>query len=104
MSFASGLPLDYLSFTLPYPIPGTPLYERVKDKGVAIEDWEEPKNYRLIRHKLLYAAGFSEGKLKFAIGKAHAQFFGRRHLGRVGYSVLGNPFERLTDAAFEIMR
>ena len=41
--FASGLPLDYLSFTLPYPIPGTPLYERVKDKGVAIEDWEEPK-------------------------------------------------------------
>ena len=28
--FASALPLDYLSFTLPYPIPGTPLYERVK--------------------------------------------------------------------------
>ena len=26
--FASKLPLDYLSFTLPYPIPGTPLYER----------------------------------------------------------------------------
>ena len=57
--FASGLPLDYLSFTLPYPIPGTPLYERVKDHGVSIEDWEEPKNYRLIRHKLLYASGFS---------------------------------------------
>jgi anaerobic magnesium-protoporphyrin IX monomethyl ester cyclase len=102
--FASGLPLDYLSFTLPYPIPGTPLYERVKDKGVAIEDWEEPKNYRLIRHKLLYASGFSEGKLKFAIGKAHAQFFGRRHLGRVGYGIFGEPFERLTDVAFEIMR
>jgi len=102
--FASGLPLDYLSFTLPYPIPGTPLYERVKDKGVAIEDWEEPRDYRLIRHKLLYASGFSEGKLKFAIGKAHAQFFGRQHLGRVGYNVLGKPFERLTDAAFQIMR
>jgi anaerobic magnesium-protoporphyrin IX monomethyl ester cyclase len=102
--FASGLPLDYLSFTLPYPIPGTPLYERVKDKGIAIEDWEEPKNYRLIRHKLLYASGFSEGKLKFAIGKAHAQFFGRRHFGRVGYGIFGEPFERLTDVAFEIMR
>ena len=73
--FASGLPLDYLSFTLPYPIPGTPLYERVKGKGVSIEDWEEPKNYRLIRHKLLYASGFSEVKLKFAIGKAQAQFY-----------------------------
>ncbi len=102
--FASGLPLDYLSFTLPYPIPGTPLYERVKDHGVSIEDWEEPKNYRLIRHKLLYASGFSEGKLKFAIGKAQAQFYGRRYLGKSGYGVLGKPFERLTDFAFERMR
>ncbi len=101
--FASGLPLDYLSFTLPYPIPGTPLYERVKDHGVSIDDWEEPKNYRLIRHKLLYAAGFSEGKLKFAIGKAQAQFYGRRYLGKMGYSVLGKPFERLTDFAFKMM-
>jgi anaerobic magnesium-protoporphyrin IX monomethyl ester cyclase len=102
--FASGLPLDYLSFTLPYPIPGTPLYERVKDYGVSIEDWEEPKNYRLIRHKLLYASGFSESKLKFAIGKAQAQFYGRRYLGKNGYGVLGKPFERLTDFAFECMR
>ncbi|MGA2682594.1 MAG: radical SAM protein [Candidatus Bathyarchaeia archaeon] len=101
--FASALPLDYLSFTLPYPIPGTPLYERVKGKGVAIDDWEEPKNYRLIRHKLLYASGFSESKLKFAIGKAHAQFYGRKYLGKAGYSILGKPFERLTDATFEIM-
>lgn len=101
--FASGLPLDYLSFTLPYPIPGTPLYERVKDLGVSIEDWEEPRNYRLIRHKLLYASGFSEGKLKFAIGKAQAQFYGRRYLGKIGYGVLGRPFERLTDFAFEMM-
>ena len=102
--FASGLPLDYLSFTLPYPIPGTPLHERVKDKGVAIEDWEEPKNYHLIRHKLLYASGFSEGKLKFAIGKAHAQFYCRKYLGKIGYGVLGKPFERLTDLTFEILR
>jgi anaerobic magnesium-protoporphyrin IX monomethyl ester cyclase len=102
--FASGLPLDYLSFTLPYPIPGTPLHERVKDDGVSIEDWEEPKNYRLIRHKLLYASGFSESKLKFAIGKAQAQFYGRKYLGKTGYGVLGKPFEHLTDFAFNLMR
>ena len=102
--FASGLPLDYLSFTLPYPIPGTPLYERVKDQDVSLDDWEEPKNYHLIRHKLLYASGFSEAKLKLAIGKAHAQFYGRKYLGKVGYKVLGKPIERLTDIAFEIMR
>ena len=102
--FASALPLDYLSFTLPYPIPGTPLYERVKDKGVSIEDWEEPKNYHLIRHKLLYASGFSETKLKLAIAKAQAQFYGRKFLGKTGYRVLGQPFERLTDLTFEFIR
>lgn len=101
--FASKLPLDYLSFTLPYPIPGTPLYERVKGDGVSIDDWEEPKNYRLIRHKLLYASGFSEGKLKFAIMKAQAQFYGRRILGG-GYRLLGEPFEGVTDYAFRHMR
>jgi anaerobic magnesium-protoporphyrin IX monomethyl ester cyclase len=102
--FASGLPLDYVSFTLPYPIPGTPLYERVKGDGVSIEDWEEPKNYRLIRHKLLYASGFSESKLKFAIIKAEGQFYGRKILKNSAYHVLCEPFERLTDYAFKCMR
>jgi len=101
--FASSLPLDYLSFTLPYPIPGTPLYERVKNKGVAIDDWEEPKNYRLIRHKLLCQTGFSETKLKFAIAKAHTQFRCRRYLGNGGYGVFGAPFEVFTDWLFQRM-
>jgi anaerobic magnesium-protoporphyrin IX monomethyl ester cyclase len=101
--FASKLPLDYLSFTLPYPIPGTPLYERVKGDGISIDDWEEPKNYRLIRHKLLYASGFSEGKLKFAIIKAQAQFNGRRLLGR-GYGLFVEPFEVVTDYMFRHLR
>jgi anaerobic magnesium-protoporphyrin IX monomethyl ester cyclase len=103
--FASGLPLDYLSFTLPYPIPGTPLYERVKNNGdVLIDDWEEPKNYSLIRHKLLYSSGFSESKLKFAIGKGQAQFNCRKYLGKTGYNVLGKPFEHLTDWTFKLIR
>jgi anaerobic magnesium-protoporphyrin IX monomethyl ester cyclase len=103
--FASGLPLDYLSFTLPYPIPGTALFERVKDNGgVVVDDWEEPKNWSLIRHKLLYGSRFSEAKLKFAIGKAHLQFYGRKFLGEKGYSAIGLPIERLTDTAFKLMR
>lgn len=104
LRFASGLPLDYLSFTLPYPIPGTPLYERVKGEGVVIEDWEEPKNYRLIRHKLLYVSGFSEFKLKFAIVKGQVQFYCRRYFGRFGYVLFGWPFEVLTDWVFKKMR
>jgi anaerobic magnesium-protoporphyrin IX monomethyl ester cyclase len=103
--FASGLPLDYLSFTLPYPIPGTALFERVKGNGgVFADDWEEPKNWSLIKHKLLYGSNFSEAKLKLAIGKAQLQFYGRRYLGNRGYGVVGLPLERLTDAAFKLIR
>lgn len=103
--FASGLPLDYLSFTLPYPIPGTVLSERVKkDSGFTVEqDWEEPKNWGLIRHKLLYNAGFSEKKLKFAIGKATLQYYGHKYLGNRIYNIIGLPFESLTDSAFRLM-
>jgi anaerobic magnesium-protoporphyrin IX monomethyl ester cyclase len=103
--FASGLPLDYLSFTLPYPIPGTALFERVRNNGgFLVDDWEEPKNWSLIRHELVYHSGFSEAKLKFAIGKAQLQFYCRRYLGRKGYGVFGSPVEKLTDSAFKLMR
>jgi len=65
VNFASSLPLDYLSFTMPYPIQGTPLYERVRDR-MAVEEWEEPKNPRLIKHNLLFLSPLSEAKLRFA--------------------------------------
>lgn len=104
VNYASSLPLDYLSFTLPYPIPGTPLHERVKNNGgTTIDDWEEPKNYSLIRHKLLYGSKFSETKLKFAIGKGQLQHYGKKYLGKTGYSLMGTPLERLSDAAFQLL-
>jgi anaerobic magnesium-protoporphyrin IX monomethyl ester cyclase len=102
VKFASSLPLDYLSFTLPYPIPGTQLYERVRDK-MTVNDWEEPKNLHLIKHKLLYQSDFSEAKLKFAILKATTQFTLRKHLSTRSYKLLITPFERLTDFIFNHM-
>jgi anaerobic magnesium-protoporphyrin IX monomethyl ester cyclase len=100
--FAAGLPLDYLSFTLPYPIPGTPLHERVVGSGgLGVDDWEEPKNWSLVRHKLLVDSGFSERKLKFAIAKAQMQYRFRKHLGEKGYRLVGRPFEYVTDWAFK---
>jgi anaerobic magnesium-protoporphyrin IX monomethyl ester cyclase len=105
VAFASQLPLDYLSFTLPYPIPGTPLFNRVKSKiSLPIIDWEEPKNWSLIRHKLIYEAGFSETKLKFAIFKAHLQFYMRKFLGKKIYRLIGIPIERVTTFVFCILR
>lgn len=103
VNFASKLPLDYLSFTMPYPIPGTPLHEMVKDK-ITVEEWEEPKNLRLIKHNLLFQSSLSEAKLKFAIIKGMAQFYIRKYLRRPGYGLVGHPFESLTDFLLTQMR
>ncbi|WXG42257.1 MAG: radical SAM protein [Candidatus Freyarchaeum deiterrae] len=98
--FASSLPLDYLSFTMPYPIPGTPLYDRMKE-DIIFEDWEEPKNRSLVKHKLMFESPFSEAKLKFAILKARIQSKLRKHLGTNGYKIIGTPFEQITDFTFK---
>lgn len=101
--FASSLPLDYLSFTLPYPIPGTPLFDRVRNQ-MLMEEWIEPKNPSLVKHKLLFGSPISEAKLKFAIAKGMIQFEIRKLLGGTGYRLIGTPFERATDVAFKLMK
>jgi anaerobic magnesium-protoporphyrin IX monomethyl ester cyclase len=103
LRFASSLPLDYLSFSVPYPIPGTPLYERVKN-NIEFEDLNQPKNLSITDHKLIYRSSFSEAKLKLAIVKGSAQFKLRRKMGDGGYGLLGSPFERLTDCVFTLLR
>ena len=102
VNFASSLPLDYLSFTFPYPIPGTPLFERVRDR-MNSEDWKEPEGFHLIKHKMLFRSPFSETKLKFAIFKGMSQFYLRKYVGERIYSLLGRPYERLTDALYRIL-
>ena len=97
--FASSLPLDYLSFTMPYAIPGTPLFDRVSET-LAAEEWEEPKNLSLIKHKLLFASPFSERKLKLAISKGMIQHYLRKYLGS-NYTWIGKPFEVMTDFVFQ---
>jgi anaerobic magnesium-protoporphyrin IX monomethyl ester cyclase len=96
--FATSLPLDYASFSLPYPIPGTGLYDKVKDR-VHEQDWRH-SSWRLIDHSLLYDSDFSEFKLKFAIAKAAIQHRISKHGGKWGYRLFGTPFEALTDLAF----
>ena len=102
LRFASSLPLDYLSFSVPYPIPGTPLYDRVRN-NIEFDDLAQPKHLSVTDHKLIYRASFSEAKLKLAIVKGSAQFQIRKVLGNSGYGLLGVPFERLTDCAFRLL-
>ncbi len=97
--FASSLPLDYLSFTLPYPIPGTPLHARLNGR-LLCDEWEEPKNLQMIKHKLLFDSQVSEAKMQFAIVKGMGQFYIRKYLGKVGYAVLGRPLEAVSDVVY----
>jgi anaerobic magnesium-protoporphyrin IX monomethyl ester cyclase len=99
VKFASSLPLDYLSFTLPYPIPGTPLFERLNGRLVS-DEWEEPKNIQMVKHRLLFSSQVSELKIKFAIVKGMIQFYIRKYLGEHGYRIMGEPIEILTDAIY----
>jgi anaerobic magnesium-protoporphyrin IX monomethyl ester cyclase len=102
IKFATRLPLDYLSFSIPYPIPGTGLYERVKN---TIRE-QDPNHSRwsLLNHSLIYDSDFSEFKLKFGIAKASVQHRLQKHTGRFGYSLLGTPFEFVTDLMFEKLK
>ena len=102
VKFASTLPLDYLSFTLPYPIPGTLLFERLNGK-IVTEEWEEPKNIQLIKHKLLFDSQVSELKMKFAVVKGMIQFYTRKYLGEQGYAFIGRPVEAVTDLIYNKM-
>ncbi|MHA2061551.1 MAG: B12-binding domain-containing radical SAM protein, partial [Candidatus Sifarchaeia archaeon] len=98
--FASSLPLDYLSLTVPYPIPGTGLYEKLKDR-LAVDDWKKPTRDP-IKHALLYRSEFPMYKLKFGIVKAHAQQYLKRYSG-LAYSLVGKPLELVTDYIFKWM-
>ncbi len=98
--FASSLPLDYLSFTLPYPIPGTPLYDRVRERMT--RDWNGRPGM-LTDHSLTFDADFSELKMKFALLKGAGQFALRKRLGGLAVPAL-KPFELITDAVFRLIR
>lgn len=103
VNFASSLPLDYLSFTFPYPIPGTPLYDRVKNRMIS-KEWQEPKKFSLIKHKLLFYSPFSEAKLRFALFKGMTQFYMRKYLGNVIFELVGEPYRQITDALYRMLK
>jgi anaerobic magnesium-protoporphyrin IX monomethyl ester cyclase len=102
VNFASSLPLDYCSFTFPYPIPGTQLYEEVK-YNITNADPVGSSHLRLIDHELLFRSDFSETKLKFIIIKATVQFFFKKHIGSRCYNFLLKPLEHLTNKIFKLI-
>ncbi|MBI2907379.1 MAG: B12-binding domain-containing radical SAM protein [Chloroflexi bacterium] len=100
IKFAVSLPLDYLSFTVPYPLPGTALHERVKSKMKSA--WRHGSGL-VPEHSLIFDADFSEAKMKFAILKGRAEFAIKGALRGRGLPLAG-AFEAATDALFRLMK
>jgi len=100
LRFATSLPLDYLGLTMPYPLPGTALLDRVGER--VTRAWR-PQEALLVSHVLTYDGDFSAAKMRFALYKGRAQFELRRRLGRRAPAALG-LFEPATDALFRLLR
>ncbi|OGN92730.1 MAG: hypothetical protein A2Z71_06820 [Chloroflexi bacterium RBG_13_50_21] len=96
LRYATSLPLDYLGLTMPYPLPGTALYERVKSQ--VKREWH-PGESVFGSHVLIYDGKFSETKMWFGIIKGRAQFEIKRRFGRLAPLAL-KLFEKSTDWLF----
>jgi len=115
IKFAASLPLDYLSFTMPYPLPGTMLSQRINGKAAkecnaakesnAATEFRESKGQSSppIDHSLVYEKDFSQAKMRFAILKGQIQF-GIEKRPDSPLSLAKRPFEILTDGLFRIMK
>lgn len=98
INFSNSLPLDYLSFSFPYPFPGTGLYEKVKDR--LLPEYWNFSDRSIMKHRLVFKSDFSEAKLKFALFKGNTQFWLRKHCKRYG-SVPYNMFDKITKFIFK---
>ena len=100
LRFATSLPLDYVGLTMPYPLPGTALLERVGDR--VTRPWR-PQEALLVNHVLTYEGDFSALKMRFALLKGRAQFEMKRRLGSFAPAAL-RLFEGPTDRLFRRLR
>jgi anaerobic magnesium-protoporphyrin IX monomethyl ester cyclase len=70
--WALSLPLDEVSFTIPYPLPGTRLYDRVMHVDANL-DWKYENENRMV-----FQSEFDENYLKKRIDSVYQQFNAKR--------------------------
>lgn len=94
INFSSSLPLDYVSYTIAYPLPGTGFYERVRER-------RQKGEWHKVRHnRLLFNTDFSENKLRTAILKGAIQ----HRLNRMHLRQAARAFELATNPLLRILR
>jgi anaerobic magnesium-protoporphyrin IX monomethyl ester cyclase len=70
-NWALSLPLDEISFTVPYPLPGTRLFEKM-NHSIEAADWQYENENRMV-----YASEFDEHFLKCRIEEVYEAFNNR---------------------------
>jgi anaerobic magnesium-protoporphyrin IX monomethyl ester cyclase len=100
LRFSSNLPLDYLSYSFPYPIYGTGLYQRVQHQ-ITNPEWRKQRG-SATKHDLLFKGPFSQTKLRFAMVKGMVQHRLRKN-GPVGQAS-AHVFESITDRIITFLR
>jgi anaerobic magnesium-protoporphyrin IX monomethyl ester cyclase len=94
INFSSSLPLDYVSYTIAYPLPGTGFYERVRER-------RQHGEWHKVRHnRLLFNTDFSEHKLRTAIMKGAIQ----HKLNQLHLRPAARAFQLATDPVLRVMR
>lgn len=94
LRFSSRLPSDYLSYTLPYPLPGTGLYKKLSNR-LTRDEW------KMAGHNLLMFRGdFSQAKLRFAMYKGMVE----HRLRKYELARLADVFEGVSDRIFRNLR
>jgi radical SAM superfamily enzyme YgiQ (UPF0313 family) len=100
LRFVASLPLDYLGLTMPYPLPGTALLDRIGTGRTRA--WRQHGGL-LLDHTLTFDADVSATKMRFAILKGRTQFEIKRRLGTAAPHVL-RVFEGPTDRVLRLLR
>ena len=94
INFSSSLPLDYVSYTIAYPLPGTGFYERVRERR-QLGEW-----HKFRHNRLLFNTDFSEHKLRAAILKGAIQ----HRLNKLHMKPAARAFELATDPVLRALR
>ena len=94
INFSSSLPLDYVSYTIAYPLPGTGFYERVRER-------RQHGEWHKVRHnRLLFNTDFSENKLRTAIMKGAIQ----HKLNQLHMRPAARAFQLATDPLLRVLK
>jgi anaerobic magnesium-protoporphyrin IX monomethyl ester cyclase len=96
LHLANSLPLDYVGLTIPYPLPGTALHQRLKDR---LKNIDHPENNIFFTHSLIYESDFSNAKIWFGLFKGSIQFRFKKMIGKKA-PFLSKLLEKTTDVVF----